>query len=98
MASGDVQWSPRVTRLLQEHSTSLATTQIASFIYSIELFLVDFQREMIDSRLVVLYVSTLYEKLKELDPIKVRIQSFYFFTEWGRGVLVKHVDSKRRNL
>ncbi|XP_065057845.1 utrophin-like isoform X2 [Rhopilema esculentum] len=30
----------------------------------------DFQREMIDSRLVVLYISTLYEKLKELEPKK----------------------------
>ena len=35
------------------------------------LIVLDFQRQMIDSRLVVLYVSTLYEKLKELEPMKV---------------------------
>ena len=35
--------------------------------------LLDFQREMIDSRLVVMYVSTLYEKLKELDPKPVSL-------------------------
>ena len=32
---------------------------------------------MIDSRLVVLYVSTLYEKLKELDPKKVSMLIYF---------------------